>query len=181
MHPRGLSWYDVVDTCPIDLYSDFKCTFNSLRYSTSLVSALQRDALSPLRALSGRCFACLGNHDYDCKPELAAIYQECGIVLLQDASVITKLRGVARLIRIAYRSSKCDVNLIRGAPLWQMVVRCRSLAATTDFTIGISPHESSVTDSLERTLLRTWLIPICQQRPQHLCFGRVSLARLLSS
>ena len=61
--------------------------------------ALLRDALSPLRALPGKVFACHGNHDHEAPDVVASAMAENGIRLLVDeASVVTTELGRVQIV-----------------------------------------------------------------------------------
>lgn len=48
--------------------------------------ALLGDALAPLAALSGRCFACFGNHDHEAPDTVRRALERAGVILLLDDS-----------------------------------------------------------------------------------------------
>jgi len=50
------------------------------------------EALHPLKNISSKTFACIGNHDYECYSEVERCLVECGIKLLIDEQVIIQTR-----------------------------------------------------------------------------------------
>lgn len=61
-------------------------------------------ALAPLRALSGRTFACLGNHDHEHLREVRAALESAGVRLLVDAAVsVATPAGPVHVIGLEHR------------------------------------------------------------------------------
>jgi predicted MPP superfamily phosphohydrolase len=61
--------------------------------------ALLSRALEPLRALEGRVFACLGNHDHEALPTVQAALRHAGATLLVDEStLVTTPAGPVQIV-----------------------------------------------------------------------------------
>ena len=54
--------------------------------------SLLADALDPLRALPGRCFACRGNHDHEAPETVRLGLQRAGVELLVDSATLVQTR-----------------------------------------------------------------------------------------
>jgi predicted MPP superfamily phosphohydrolase len=74
-----------------------------------------RDALSPLRALEGRVFACFGNHDHEA-PELVrrALYDVGATQLVDDAATIDTPAGPVQIVGFdfARRDRKARIDAV---------------------------------------------------------------------
>jgi hypothetical protein len=61
-------------------------------------------ALAPLRALEGRTFACLGNHDHEAPAAVAQGLAEAGVELLVDRAVLVQTRrGPVQIVGLDHR------------------------------------------------------------------------------
>jgi predicted MPP superfamily phosphohydrolase len=61
-------------------------------------------ALAPLRALSGRVYACLGNHDHEHPGEVRRGLEEAGVRLLVDAAEVVSTRvGRVQIVGLDHR------------------------------------------------------------------------------
>lgn len=77
-------------------------------------------ALGPLRALTGRTFACLGNHDHEHPHTVRAALEAAGVSLLVDeAAVVATRRGAVQIIGLEHRWSGREAH----AALLRRVVR----------------------------------------------------------
>lgn len=72
------------------------------------------DALSPLRALTGRTFACHGNHDHEAPQIVARAMRENGIRLLVDESIsVTTDHGRVQIVGMDFAYRDRDKHLAR--------------------------------------------------------------------
>ncbi|MEI9938898.1 MAG: metallophosphoesterase [Pseudomonadota bacterium] len=56
-------------------------------------------ALAPLSALTGRCFACLGNHDHEAPDTVRSALERAGVILLvDDARELTTAAGPVQIL-----------------------------------------------------------------------------------
>jgi len=61
------------------------------------------EALAPLRALEGRCFACWGNHDHESPDEVRAALEANGVrLLVDDEAVIETEAGLVQIVGADY-------------------------------------------------------------------------------
>ncbi|MFZ5480035.1 MAG: metallophosphoesterase [Myxococcota bacterium] len=66
-------------------------------------------ALRPLRALSGRTFACYGNHDHEAPRAVAAALADAGVRLLVDEAAVVDTRvGKVQIVGLDHRWSRRD-------------------------------------------------------------------------
>lgn len=62
------------------------------------------EALAPLSALSGRCYAVFGNHDHESPEEVRAGLEAAGVLLLMDdEAVVDTAAGPAQIVGADYR------------------------------------------------------------------------------
>jgi predicted MPP superfamily phosphohydrolase len=74
--------------------------------------ALLGEALAPLRALEGRCFACFGNHDHEAPAHVRAGLAAAGITLLLDAAnVVETSAGPVEILGFDFRSRERQAHL----------------------------------------------------------------------
>jgi uncharacterized protein len=71
-------------------------------------------ALAPLRALEGRTFACLGNHDHEALPTVERALSQNGVrLLVDDAAEVTTEAGDVQIVGLDFVWRKRDEHLAR--------------------------------------------------------------------